>query len=284
MATGILKRTWQHWRRADLDPLAAMLAYYAVLAFAPMVIVVMFAAGLLWGDGEALVRVVAAVREASNAELARRLESLLGDARSPWSGLVAVAMALLALIFGASRALLRLGRTADQLAGTAPPRTRTWQETLRALSLTAVATATVFGIVIAGTLLSGVIAALVRAGLLNGGAPFGGVLTSFLLATGGTAILYRRLPAARPAWSSVWPGAVLCGSAWIALVELSTLYLRLGAAAPTVALVGSIVVLLIAAWAMAQVFLFGMIFNIEAVRQVPDTAADTDSDQGAAPT
>ncbi len=282
MVGGILTKAWRHWRLADLDPLAAMLAYYAVLAFAPMVIVVMFAAGLLWGDGEALAKVVAAVREASNADFARRLESLLRDARSPWSGLLAVGMALLALIFGASRTLLRLGRTADQLAGTAPAHVRTWQETLRALSLAAVATATIFGVVIAGTLLSSIIAALVRAGILGAGAPFGGAVTSFLLAAGGTAILYRRLPAVRPAWSSVWPGAALCGSAWVAIVELSTLYLRLGAAAPTVALVGSIIVLLIGSWAMAQVFLFGMILNVEVARSAANTAAATgaESDQG----
>lgn len=285
VAVGILKHTWRRWRQADLDPLAAMLAYYAVLAFAPMVILVMFAAGLLWGDGEALTRVVAAVREASNDELAARLESLLGEARSPWGGLLAVAMAAVALAFGASRALLRLGRTADQLAGAPPRGEQTWREALRALSLTAVGTATIFGLVIAGTLMGGVIAALVRAGLLDGGAPFGGILTSFLLAAGGSAILYRRLPSRRPRWSSVWPGAILCGSVWIALVEFTTLYLRIGAAAPSVALVGSIVVLLIAAWAMAQTLLFGMILNSEAARASATTESPTvDDGQGAAPT
>src|SRR5690606_3704465 len=44
MAGRTIRLAWQRWRAADLDPLAAMLAYYAVLAFAPMMVVLLFAA------------------------------------------------------------------------------------------------------------------------------------------------------------------------------------------------------------------------------------------------
>lgn len=264
MAGRTIRLAWQRWRAADLDPLAAMLAYYAVLAFAPMMVVLLFAAGLLWGDGAASERVLTAVREASNEELARRFATMLGAARNPWSGLIAVLTAALALALGASRALLRLGRTCDRLADQPEAPARRWHGPLRALGLTGVVTATVFGLVVAGTVLSGLVALLVRHGVLPGGAPFGGVITTFLLATGGSAILYRRLPARRPPWSTVWPGAVLCGSVWLTLVELTTLYLRLGAGSPIMALVGGVVVLLVAAYTMTHVFLFGAALNTEA--------------------
>lgn len=88
-----------------------MLADYVLRAFALTIVVLLLAASLLGSEGAVTERVVTAARVASNDGWARRFAVLLSTARAPWSGLVAVLSAALALVLGAS-------------AGAAPARPR----------------------------------------------------------------------------------------------------------------------------------------------------------------
>lgn len=267
--------TIRTWRRDDWRLLAGTMAYYSALGFAPLLILALTAMGMIWGEGAAHDRLVAAARELSNDELARRLAAVLRDAAKPMSGLLALGVALVALGFGGSRAMSHLALALERIwTGGAPPLRRGWRARMRAIRLSAVVLLWLFLVVGVGTGIGSFGRSLVRLGALPGLVPLVNLGTSLLLVGLSVMLLYRLLPAQHPPWRTLWPGTLLTTVCYVILVEAVSLYLRFSFGAPSVAIAGGIIIYLVFAHAMAQIFLIGAVFNAELAGR-PDAGATT---------
>ena len=107
-------------RRAVADKVpvrAAALAFYSSVSLAPLLVVVVAVAGLLWGSGTAETEIAQRARDLVGQDAARTLTDMLSAARRPARGLLATGIALAVSLFAASRLFAQLRDALDSIWG-----------------------------------------------------------------------------------------------------------------------------------------------------------------------
>jgi membrane protein len=264
--------TYRAYSDDKAERLSAALAYYATFSLAPLLVLVLAVAGLLYGQRstaaqEALITQVETVLGTDGAVL---LEGVLeGAAASPTAGVWATVLSGLVLLIGATTLVARLQEALNHIWDASP------------------ASPGVLGIVwsrgLALLLVLGgggvVVASLVLSSLLTGWAdrlavPFlahaAGHLSSLVLLTGVAAVLYRTLPDAPVRWGDVWGGAVLAA----VLLTLGSgavgWYLGHAAVTSSYGAAGALVAFLLWTYYSAQFFLLGAeLAHVQYARTAP---------------
>src|SRR5690242_12625305 len=84
-----LSDTYAAWREHNAPRLGAALAYYTVFSIAPLLVIVIGIAGLVFGADAARGQVMAEIEGLIGPESARAFQDILKNAQSPTSGTVA---------------------------------------------------------------------------------------------------------------------------------------------------------------------------------------------------
>lgn len=246
--------------------MGAALAFYTLFSIAPLLLIVISVAGLVFGQEAARGEIFGQLSGMLGDDSAKAVESMLEAVNRPGAGIVATLVGIVALVIGATTVFAELQDAMDRI-WRAPTRPKGGLWALiraRLLSL-----GMVMGI---GFLL--MVSLVASAGLSALGKWWGpwfaeqaflaqilDVVVSFGLVTAMFAMIYKVIPRAKIAWRDVWVGAALTALLFTAGKFLIGLYIgRSGVASPFGA-AGALVVLLLWVYYSAQIFLLGAEFT-----------------------
>jgi len=247
--------------------MGAALAYYTTFSLAPVLVVVIAVAGLVFGQVAARGEIVDQLRGLIGAESATAVQELLRSASEPGKSVIASIVGVVTLLIGATSVFAELQSSLDRIwrAPALKGPTGIWG-LLRSRLLT-------FGMVVAiGFLL---LVSLALSAALSAADRWGGmlfpkwhtVLEALNLGVGFalTALLfgmaYRILPRVKIAWGDVVIGAVVTAALFSAGKYLIGLYLGRASIGSSFGAAGSLIVVLAWVYYSAQIFLLGAEFT-----------------------
>lgn len=263
---GLIKESISRWGEDRAPSMGAALSYYTVFSLAPLLVIVIGIAGLVFGEEAARGAVVEQLQGLIGDEGAGAINELIENAGKTGTGIVATMVGVVTLLVGASGVFVELQDDLDRI-WKAPPRVGAGiLNFIRARLLT-------FGMVLAfGFLL--LVALVLHAALAAVGEYWGGIfggtewllhLINFLISFGVVTVLfamiYKILPNLKIEWNDVWSGAVVTAFLFTSGKFLIGLYLGKSAVASSYGAAGAVVILLIWMYYSAQIFLLGAEFT-----------------------
>jgi membrane protein len=251
------------------------LAFYTLLSLTPLLLVVVSVAGLVFGRKAAESQVVWQIQGLVGRQAADGIQAVLEGTRHTTHGIIATAVGLLTLFFGASGVLVEL-RDALNTIWEVPTAQATGLGTVLQMireRLFSFALVLAIGfLLLVSLVVNAAIAALgsfsaqylpipeIFMHLLN-------TVFSFIVITALFAAIYRVLPEARVEWRDVLMGAGVTSLMFTVGKLLIGLYLGKASLASTYGAAASVVLLIVWVYYSSQIFFFGAEFTkIFAVR------------------
>lgn len=263
----LLRQTARSWLDDGAPSMGAALAYYTLFSLAPLLLIVISMAGLIFGEDAARGEITLQLRSLMGDAGAGAVQDLLASVRQPAEVSFATAVGLLLLLVGATSVFAELQDALDRI-WRVPARVRSsgWSALLRARLLS-------FGMILAiGFLLT--VSLLVSAMLALLGRSveplFGGwyvvgaaanAIGGFVLVAAMFALIYKVLPRAHVHWSDVWTGALFTAILFTLGKFVISLYISRFGVSSAFGAAGSLVIVLLWVYYSAQVFLFGAEFT-----------------------
>ena len=281
----LLAQVGSAWLADRVPSMGAALAYYTVFSMAPLLLIVVAVAGLVFGQDAARGEIQAQLHALMGARGALAVQDLLSSLDQPAKGSAVTFVGLVLLIVGATSVFGELQDALDSI-WRVPQRAGSggWLGLVRARVLS-------FGMILAISFLlmvSLVVSASLTAverplnpadGAWIGVATVGNAIGSFGLVAAMFALIYKVMPRARVDWQDVWIGALFTAALFSVGKWLIGLYLGTSAVASAFGAAGSLVVVLVWVYWSAQIFLFGAEFtwvfaNTCGSRSRPDAAVN----------
>lgn len=269
-----LKQIWHLIRQSvtawldDFAPsMGAALAYYTLFSIAPLLIIVIAVAGLVFGQEAARGEIVAQIQGHIGWEGAVVVQGLLKSASQPGRDLWATLVGVVTLLIGATTVFAELQSDLDRIwrVPAAAPENGLWTLLRTRLLSFGMVLGLVF-LLLVSLVVSAVIAGVGKwsAGVFDG---MEGVLhivnstISMAVTTSLFAMIYKLMPRARIAWRDVWVGAIVTGLLFELGKFLIGFYLGTSGLASGFGAAGSLVILLVWVYFSAQIFLLGAEFT-----------------------
>jgi membrane protein len=263
---GLLKQTYSKWSEHQAPRLGASVAFYSLLSFAPLLILIAAIAALVFDRTAAQNGMIDQARQMIGDRGADTVKSLLMNAQKPSSGILASVIAFITLLFGASGVFSELRDALNTIWDAQPPAESGFLAMIRQKLFS-------FGMVLSvGFLL--LVLLILSAALAFMGKFLGHLLpipapvfealnflVSFAVITVLFALLFRYVPSRRIQWNDVWIGAI--GTALLFTIGKFLLGLYLGKASVGSAYgaAGSLVAVIVWVYYSAQIFFFGAEFT-----------------------
>ena len=262
----ILKATFSKWNEDHAQGLGASLAFYTVFSLAPLLLIVIAIAGLVFGQEAAEGHIIGQMQGLVGEESAQAIQSMLAQVRQPSSGLIATGLAFVTLLFGASGVFAQLQEALNIIWKVEAKPGLGIIQTLKARFISFV---TVLG---TGFLL--LVSLVLSAGLAAMGDRLEALLpapeailqainffVSFVVITLLFAMIYRVLPDAAIQWNDVWVGAGITSLLFTIGKFLIGVYLGKSEVGLAYGAAGSLIVVLLWVYYASQIFLFGAEFT-----------------------
>jgi membrane protein len=255
------------WLDDYAPSMGAALSYYTLFSLAPLLLIVVSVAGLVFGEDAVRGELFAQLQGLMGDDAAQAVQSLLASVHKPVHGALGTVVGVALLLFGATTVFGELQDALDRI-WRAPARAKTsglWS-LLRARLLSfglilglafLLMVSLVFGAVISalgkwwGPLLAGW-EALAQA--IN-------VIVGFALATAVFAMIYKLMPRVHVRWHDVWRGAIVTALLFTVGKFLIGLYIGKSGIASGFGAAGSLVIVLLWVYYSAQIFLVGAEFT-----------------------
>jgi membrane protein len=266
-AFGLLKETASAWVDDKASSRGAALAYYSMFAIAPIVLLAVSLAGLVYGEAAARGKVAEQIQGIVGKPVADAAESLVRSAGNRTSSTLATFVSLAVALFGAAALFGELQDALNTIWKVAPRPGRAVVSVIRerAFSFAMVLSA---GVLLLASL--AVTAALnTVATYLNPASLPGGVqlwqglnwLVSLAFVTLLFALIFKVVPDVHVPWREVWVGAALTGVLFTLGKYLLALYVTRAGVASAYGAAGSLAVALVWVYYSAQILLFGAEFT-----------------------
>jgi membrane protein len=261
---GLIKEAGSEWLEDKAPRLGAALAYYTIFSLAPLLVIVIGVAGLIFGQDIARSQVLNQIQGLIGEQGGEAIRSMVENASKPTAGGVGAVLGIIMLLFGAAGLFGQLQDALNTVWGVQPkPGGGIWgfiRE--RFLSFTMVLGITF--LLLTSLLVSAGLAAFVQL-LGNWQAGWLGhavnEVVSLVVITLLFALLFRFLPDAEIAWKDVWLGAAITALLFEVGKFLIGLYLGHSGVASAYGAAGSLAVLLVWLYYSGQIFLFGAEFT-----------------------
>lgn len=261
---GLLKTAGSEWMSDKAPRLGAALAYYTVFSVAPLILIAISIAGLVFGKKAAQGHLVDQLRKTVGPQGARAIESMIAGASRPEAGYTASVVGVVLLLIGAMGLFGQLQDAMNTVWEVEPkPGRGIWGFIKdRFLSLSMVmgtAFLLMVSLVVSATLaaMAGVFGHF-ASGAIGQALQF---VIDVAVIAGLFAMIFRYLPDAKVAWSDVWLGATIT-SVLFAVGKLGIgLYIGRSGLESTYGAAGSLIALLVWMYYSAQIFLFGAEFT-----------------------
>ena len=263
---GLLKDAASSWRADYAPSMGAALAYYTTFSAAPLLLIVVAVAGLVFGRDAARGEIFNQLHGLIGEQGAIAVQGLLQSVSKPAEGALATAIGTAALLLGATSVFAELQDALDRI-WRAPVRDRSgvW----RLLRTRLLSFGMILGIgflLMVSLVVSAALAALGRwwAPMFGGWALLaqaGNVTLSFALITVIFAMIYKIMPRASVHWKDVWIGASVTALLFTLGKSLIGLYIGRSGVTSGFGAAGSLAVVLLWVYYSAQIFLLGAEFT-----------------------
>lgn len=101
-AKDLLVKSWNEFNKDQAPRLGAALAYYTVLSLAPLLILLIAIAGLVFGKEAAQGQLFGEIQNMVGPDGAAAIQEMIAGANKPATGIIASVIGFATLIFGAS--------------------------------------------------------------------------------------------------------------------------------------------------------------------------------------
>ena len=261
----LLKETASEWMSDKAPRLGAALAYYTVFSIAPLIIIAITIAGLIFQDSQQ--QVIAQVQSLVGEEGAKTIQSMITAAQKPAQSTIATLLGFALLIFGAAGVFIQLKDALNTIwdVDETSAKGGIWAFVKKYF----LSFSMVLGI---GFLL--LVSLLLEAGLAIAGEFVKdripgmdvimqtlAVVISFGVVSLLFAMLFKFLPDVKVAWHDVWIGAVLTAALFVIGKIGLGVYLGKAATASAYGAAGSLVIILLWVYYSAQILFFGAEFT-----------------------
>jgi membrane protein len=263
----LFKQTLDEWLADKASRLGAALAYYTLFSLAPLLIIVIGIAGLVFGEqavrGEIATQMKATLGESAASAIEDLLKNSQATGGSSWATVVGFAI----LLFGATGLFVQLQDALNTIWKVTPRTGRPiWsmlRERLLSFTLVLGTAFLLLVLLVVSTALSALNRFLPHDALpggfhwwlvINGLVSFGFSMLLF-------AMIYKILPDVHIAWRDVWVGAAVTALLFTAGKYLLSLYLGRSSTTSAFGAAASLVVLLLWVYYSAQLLLFGAEFT-----------------------
>ncbi|MDQ2734763.1 MAG: YihY/virulence factor BrkB family protein [Pseudomonadota bacterium] len=262
----LIKQTGVEWLKDRAPSMGAALSYYTVFSLAPLLLLVISIAGLIFGHDAAQGALFAQLGTLMGDEAAKGVQALLASVSKPSEGIIGTVVGVAILLVGATTVFGELQDSLD-LIWQAPEREGggLWG-LIRTRLLSFGMILGIAFLLMVSLVLGAVVAALGKwSGALFGGWEFLAQAMTFLLGfvmtTGVFAMIYKLLPRVDVRWHDVWIGAVVTSLLFNIGRFLIGLYIGKSGVASGFGAAGSIIVVFVWVYYSAQIFLLGAEFT-----------------------
>jgi membrane protein len=246
--------------------LSASLAYYTLFSLAPLLVIIIAIAGLVFGEQAARGQIVGEIGNLVGRQGAEAVQSLIQAAHRPGAGVVATVAGVVTLLIGATGVFGELQDALNTIWGVVP---RPGQGVKGLLKVRAMSFVIILGVgflLLVSLVLSAGLAALGKylAGMLPLHATlmqFLSFLLSLLAFTMLLALIYKVLPDVELRWPDVWIGSVLTALMFSIGKMLIGLYLGRTSVASAYGAAGSVVLILLWVYYSATILYTGAEFT-----------------------
>ena len=262
----LAKTAFGNWTDDYAPSMGAALAYYTVFSIAPLLVIVIAAAALIFGQDAAQAAIIEQASGMIGENGAKAIEGMLASAQKPREGMIASALGILILIVGATTVFAELETNLNRVWKVEPDKGSGPWHFIRTRLLA-------FGMVLAiGFLL--IVSLVVGAGIAAWGKYwsgwFGGLevllhaanfVVSVAVITVLFAIIYKFIPRVAIRWRDVWIGALVTSLLFTLGKFLIGLYIGKTGVESSYGAAGALAVILVWVHYSAQIFLLGAEFT-----------------------
>ncbi|WP_457424383.1 YihY/virulence factor BrkB family protein [Roseateles sp. P5_E7] len=269
MATwwGLIKASLVAWLDDYAPSMGAALSYYTVFSLAPLIVIVVSLAGLVFGTEAVRGEVFGQIAGLMGPEAAKGIQDMLASVSKPSTGAIGAAIGVVVLLVGATTVFGELQDALDRI-WRAPVRQKTsglWTLVRTRLLSFGMILGVAF-LLMVSLVASAAIAALGKwwSGWFEGWeivAQVVNVLLGFALTTAVFALIYKVMPRVKVGWGDVWVGAAVTALLFTVGRFLIGLYIGKTGVASGFGAAGSVAVVFVWVYYSAQIFLVGAEFT-----------------------
>ena len=252
------------WVDDKAPRLGAALSYYTVFALAPLLLVVIAVAGMVFGRQAAEGRLLAQLAQLVGVDAASALQAMLAKAALHGGGAIATVIGLVTLGVGATGVVVELQDALNTVWKVVPKPGRGIRGLIRD-RLLSVGVVLGFGFLLIVSLVAS--AGLAAAGTVMRGWLPGWMILGYVLNYGVSigvigvmlAMIFKVLPDVKISWSDVWIGAFVTSALFHIGKFLIGLYVGKASVGSTFGAAGSLAVLLVWIYYTSQLVLLGAV-------------------------
>ncbi|MBP2299759.1 YihY/virulence factor BrkB family protein [Azospirillum picis] len=250
------------WMNDDAMSMAASIAFYTIFSLAPLAILVIALAGLVFGDEAARGALIDQLTALVGKDAGQTLQDLIARAGARDTGILASVLGIGTILVGATTVFVELQAGLNRIWKVDAPQesTITWLVRVRLKALALIGT--IGFLLIVSLVVSAALAAVgtwARGYLPTMPSLFWlvDVLSSWLVLTVLFAMIYRILPDAYIRWNDVWLGAAVNAFLFAVGKFLIGFYIATSGVVTVYGAAGSFVLILLWVYYSAVIFLFG---------------------------
>jgi membrane protein len=264
---GLVRQVAISWQDDYVPSMGAALAYYTLFSLAPLLLIVVSVAGLVFGEDAARGEIQAQLQDLMGERGAGAVQGMLASVRQPAEGLTATAIGLVLLLVGATTVFAELQDALDRI-WRVPGRLRKggWLTLVRARLMAFGMILAVGFLLIVSLVASAMLAAVGRRlDPLFGGwrsvVEAGNAVGGFLLVAFMFGLIYQVMPRQRVMAADVWLGALLAALLFTVGKVVIGAYIGRSGVTSAFGAAGSLVVVLLWVYFSAQILLIGAEFT-----------------------
>ena len=263
----VLVATYNKWMDNDPFRLAAVVAYYAVFSLPGLFVIVIYAAGKLFGAEAVRGEVYGELREYIGSEGAKQIQEIIKNEAIGQANFLATAVGIGSLIFAATGIFFHLKISLNDIWELKAVPEKAWLQVIidrlfSFLMILVIGTLLIVSI-IASTTISTLSSYLpeIFAGYSTYLLDLGNFIISVVIITLLFATIYKVLPDADIDWKDMWIGSFVTALLFIGGKELISQYIRLADPASAYGAASAIILILLWASYGSLVFFLGAAFT-----------------------
>src|SRR5579863_8259351 len=121
----VFRQASREWIDDNAPRLGAAVAFYTLLSLAPMIVIAVAVAAVVYGQEAARARLAAEIQGVAGIEVARIIREIIKGVSKPRTGVIATLLGLATLIFSASSIFVELHEALNTIWHDSPPPDRT---------------------------------------------------------------------------------------------------------------------------------------------------------------
>jgi membrane protein len=262
-----LKTTINEWVEAEPFQLAAALSYYTLFSLAPLLLIAIGVAGLVFGREAAQNQIVEALQGMIGQDSAKAVQEMIqASNEKPKTGMLSTIIGFVALLFGAGGVVGQLQTSLNRMWEVTPkPGQGIWGFVRQRFFSFAMVLAIGFLLLVSLVVTAVLSSFTAMLGSFLGDATFVAhaidILVSFGFVTLLFALIYKYVPDVEIQWRDVWVGAALTSILFTLGKYLIGLYIGTSGVSSTFGAAGSLITILVWVYYSSLIFFLGAEFT-----------------------